>query len=370
MPPLVTGEHHDSLFEIHLSSALGLLACLSLASISNTSAQAQDRIFQFGLIGDMPYTQCRNNNISACLRRLTRLTSPLSSMLATRKMIPGVTIQTQALDCSPALDENYKTIYDSFQSIRHPFILTPGDNDWADCHLVREPKVDPLERLAKVRAMFYPDGRSLGQRTIPVESQSKDAQFTKYRENLRWTIGGVTFATLHIVGSNDNFGRTPEMDAEQPERKAANIAWMRAAFAAAKADGSRGLVLMTQANPGFENYWPPAAKSRYFSPFVPRGQPVPSYPAAFDDYIAALAEELESYDKPVAYLHGDTHLFRIDKPLYSKKTNRAFENFTRVETFGDPDTHWVRVTVDPSDPQLFRFNAEIIPENVVNRRTK
>ena len=69
-------------------------------------------------------------------------------------------------------------------------------------------------------------------------------------------------------------------------------------------------------------------------------------------------------------LHGDTHLLRIDKPLYSKKTNRAFETFTRVETFGDPDTHWVRVTVDPRDAQLFRFDPQIIPDNVVNRRAR
>jgi hypothetical protein len=33
-------------------------------------------------------------------------------------------------------------------------------------------------------------------------------------------------------------------------------------------------------------------------------------------------------------------------------------------------THWVRVTVDPADPQVFRFNAEIIPENGVHRRTQ
>ena len=79
-------------------------------------------------------------------------------------------------------------------------------------------------------------------------------------------------------------------------------------------------------------------------------------------------EELEAFDKPVAFLHGDTHLFRIDKPLYSKKTNRLFENFTRIETFGWPDTHWVRISVDPADPQLFRFKPEIVPENVVNRR--
>ena len=79
---------------------------------------------------------------------------------------------------------------------------------------------------------------------------------------------------------------------------------------------------------------------------------------------------MESFDKPVAILHGDTHLFRIDKPLYSKETNRLFENFTRVETFGWPDSHWVRITVDPADPQLFRFKAEIVPENVVNRRNE
>jgi hypothetical protein len=79
---------------------------------------------------------------------------------------------------------------------------------------------------------------------------------------------------------------------------------------------------------------------------------------------------LESYDKPVAFLHGDTHLFRIDKPLYSKKTNRLFDNFTRVETFGNPDTHWVLVTVDPGNAQLFRFEAKIIQGNIVNRRTQ
>ena len=36
-------------------STLGL-TCLLLASIGDISAQAQDRVFQFGLIGDMPYT--------------------------------------------------------------------------------------------------------------------------------------------------------------------------------------------------------------------------------------------------------------------------------------------------------------------------
>ena len=92
--------------------------------------------------------------------------------------------------------------------------------------------------------MFFPEGQSLGQRTIPVISQAADPQYRKFRENLRWSVGGVTFATFHIVGSNDYFGRTPEMDAEHEERKAANIAWLRNAFSEAKASNSRGLALL------------------------------------------------------------------------------------------------------------------------------
>src|SRR5207237_9142448 len=99
----------------------------------------------------------------------------------------------------PCTDERYKAIYDSFQSVRHPFILTPGDNDWADCHLIRPSRVDPLELLAKVRGMIFPEGRSLGQRTIAVESQGKEPRYAKFRENLRWSISGVLFATLHII---------------------------------------------------------------------------------------------------------------------------------------------------------------------------
>jgi hypothetical protein len=269
----------------------------------------------------------------------------------------------------PCVEEGYKRVLASFQRVRHPLILTPGDNDWTDCHHLQSVKVNPLEGLATVRKTFFPPGRSLGQRTIAVESQASDPAHGKFVENRRWSVGGVTFATAHVVGSNDNFGRNAEMDAEQKERQAANLAWIKAAFAKARAANSRGLVLAIQANVGFENYWPPISKGRYFGPFLGRGgaPPVPKG-SAFGEYVALLVDELESYDRPVALLHGDTHLFRIDKPLYSNKTKRVFENFTRVETFGSPEMHWVRVTVDPADRGLFRFQAEIVPENAASRR--
>lgn len=343
-----------------------LLGACAIAFLAG-SAQAQTA-FQFGLIGDMPYTKVQEREFANVLAELNRADLAFVVHIGDFQFDARPYNRDPSVAAMPCVDDSYKSIYSTFQSVKHPFVLTPGDNDWTDCWPLQAQKVDPLDLLAKIRAMFYPDGKSLGQRTMTVESQSQERQFAKYRENLRWSIGGVTFATLHIVGSNDNFGRTPQMDAEHLERKAANLAWMKAAFARSKADGTRGLVLMTQANPGFENYWPQGAKGRYFGPFFGRGQ-IPAKPeSAFDDYIAALTDELEDYDKPVALLHGDTHLFRVDKPLYSRKTNRMFENFTRAETFGWPDTHWVLVTVDPANPQLFRFEAKIVPQNVVSRK--
>ena len=343
---------------------LPLCAAITLAACWPAGAQT----FQFGLVGDMPYTIAQDDDYRRVIASLNAADLVFVVHVGDMQSSPSDHYESPDTTALPCTDQKYDALSMSFGSIKHPVILTPGDNDWTDCHLIRESKVDPLERLARLRAIFYPPGHSLGQRTMPVESEASVPQFATFRENLRWTVHGVTFGTLHIVGSNDNFGRNAAMDAEHAERKAANLAWIRSLFAEAKRSDARGLVLMAHANLGFENYWPKEPKRRYFRPFVSRGQPLPSRPAAFDEYVEALAEELESYDKPVVFLHGDTHLFRIDKPLYSRKTERLFENFTRVETFGDPNTHWVRITVDEREPQLFRFDAQIIRENIANPR--
>ena len=81
--------------------------------------------------------------------------------------------------------------------------------------------------------------------------------------------------------------------------------------------------------------------------------------------LAVLEQETIAFKKPVVLVHGDSHYFRIDKPLVGAKSGRRIENFTRVETFGNPDVHWVRVTVDPRKPNVFTFRPEIVAENVV-----
>ena len=85
----------------------------------------------------------------------------------------------------------------------------------------------------------------------------------------------------------------------------------------------------------------------------------------YDSFLAALEKETLAFGKPVVYVHGDTHIFRIDKPLVGSREQRIIENFTRVATFGHPDTHWIRATIDPSDPNVFRFRQEFVKANVV-----
>jgi hypothetical protein len=345
--------------------ARAIAAAAAVALCGCATVPGRDGAFDFALIGDMPYTKVQAVEYRRTLAALNATELAFVAHIGDFQFDARPYNRNPAQADMPCVEENYKSVYDSFQSVRHPFILTPGDNDWSDCAPLEARKVDVLELLDRLRTRFYPEGRSLGQRPIAVVNQSSDPRFAKYRENLRWRMADVVFVTLHIVGSNDNTGQGPRTDAEQAERKQANIAWLKAAFA--EAANAKGLVILTQANPGFENFWPDGAKTRYFLPFIARGQPLPKPASAYADYVQALAAALEDYRKPVAFLHGDTHIFRIDKPLYSAKTGRVFENFTRIETFGWPDTHWVRVTVDPADRQLFRFNAEIVPENAVSR---
>ena len=73
-----------------------------------------------------------------------------------------------------------------------------------------------------------------------------------------------------------------------------------------------------------------------------------------------------AFGESVVYVHGDTHIFRVDKPLFGTTSRRSIENFTRVETFGHPNTHWVRAIVDPSDPNVFRFRPQLVKENLVS----
>lgn len=91
-------------------------------------------------------------------------------------------------------------------------------------------------------------------------------------------------------------------------------------------------------------------------------------PDGYVEFLRALREEVTAFRRPVAYIHGDSHYFRIDKPLLDEQ-GRRLENFTRIETFGDNqangnnDVQWVKVLVDSRSREVFAFQPQIVPEN-------
>jgi len=249
-------------------------------------------------------------------------------------------------NCSDSL---YALRHREFSAVPHPFIYTFGDNEWTDC--ARDGK-DPIERLAKLREVFTQGSASLGQRTMPVERQSTEPAYSKYRENVRWIMGDVVFLTLSLPGSNNNRGTdTTTAPAEFTERNAANMAWLREGFAVATRDRKRGVAVFMQANPGLNT-------------IAGRWAPRPR-PDGFADFLSEFQRLAVAFGKPVALVHGDTHYFRVDQPFSDSTTRLVIPTITRAETYGNPNFHAVVMTVDPASPNLFRFEPLVVPRNAM-----
>jgi hypothetical protein len=258
-----------------------------------------------------------------------------------------------------------------FNALEAPAMFTPGDNDWTDCDRPANGGFNSRERLSHERQVFFSTPWSMGMRKLRQEVQS-DAQCLTVggseacTENRRWSKGGVVYATLNVAGSCNNLCDTAPDPAEFAARNAANIAWLKSTFALATQRGAAAVMLITQANPGWDASDPTRAPVR-------NPQTLAEANAAtdgFKDYLLALREEVVAFRKPVAYVHGDSHYFRVDKPFLNDKGQRL-ENFVRVETFGDNaqngnnDVQWIRVHVRPTSREVFSFEPMTVPGNRV-----
>ncbi len=231
-------------------------------------------------------------------------------------------------------DEYFNKIFNYFESFSRPLIYTPGDNEWTDCNREAAGKYDPIERLTLLRKMFFRDSKSLGQKKIPLHSQSNNPEFARYVENVAWEHRGIQFATVHLVGTNNNFKGTD--NTEFIEREKANLAWLDEIYA--RASDKAGLVMFTQADMFY---------SRTISP-------------AYQKIIDKLSQLSRQYGKPVLWVNGDSHRFIVDKPLLNPDKRSTILNFTRLQVFGDADIATVHVTVDPRAKELFTIRQMLM----------
>ncbi len=338
-----------------MRSSVVLCIAGTLLCAANNVAQAKEEQgydkYSIGLWGDLPY-------------------SPEQATIGVPNLITDMNSQNLAFSVhdgdlkagsNSLCDETlYQQSLDYFNSLKAPAMFTPGDNDWTDCDRTSNGSYNAVERLNRERDVFFSTGYSLGQRHLRQEVQDQ------YPENRRWTVGKVTYVTLNIPGSCNNLCDTAPNPQEFAERNAANLEWMQQTFAEAKAKHSAAIMLISQANPGWDLSDSTRAPLRNPKTLVETdGQP-----DGYKDFLLALREEVVAFRKPVAYVHGDSHYHRVDKPFLNDKGQRL-ENFTRIETFGNNqgngtnDVQWLKVFVDPRSREVFSYQPQIVAGNRV-----
>jgi hypothetical protein len=146
---------------------------------------------------------------------------------------------------------------------------------------------------------------------------------------------------VHAVGSGNDLdpwtglgfsSTTTEQRAEFNARTSADVSQIRSAFARAKANNSRAVVLLTQADM-----------------FVGSGN---TYRTAYQSIVRTIAAESASFGRPVYLFNGDTHVFRSDRPLTSSTwlsfygiANPVPNLFRYTIEGGSSMNEWLKVTV-------------------------
>jgi hypothetical protein len=274
--------------------------------------------FSFAAFGDVPYHAGEEPQLVAMIAEMNR--EPLAFAMHVGDF------KSAQSECSDAL---FLQRRETFALSHHAFVFIPGDNEWIDCSRAHWAQRDPLERLAKLRELFFSSDSTLGQAPLPVERQARRG----YPEHLRWIVQNVVFATINVPGPSNNAG----MPQESKPRTAALLDWIRDAFRIARERSAPAIVLALQAN-----IW---SGSRAYAPIL-----------------ATLADEAQRYTGQVLVVHGDTHWHRYDQPLVDPRSGKKVGNVTRLEVYGSPFVNWVHVTVTTGEGKA-RF--EVVPGSQV-----
>jgi hypothetical protein len=306
------------------------------------SAQADaDTGYTFAVIGDIPYG-------AAQIAAFPSVVAQINADPAVQWVDHLGDIKNGSSVCS---DEYFALIKSDFDQFQDPLVYTVGDNEWTDCHRPNNGGYNPLERLARVRQVFFPrPGWTLGQHSARVQSQAD----LGIPENVRWRRADVGFAAVDVVGSNNSLAPwtgqsapTPEQTAEVLGRTSATIQEISDAFAEARHEHERAVVLLLQAD--------------MFDPTVPNPSFADYY--AFQPIVAAIARESASYHGQVYLFNGDSHVYHADNPLGAGSPWLPFygigqqvPNLTRITVDGSSNaTNYLRVTVHPHGPQVLSW---------------
>lgn len=216
-----------------------LCTCLTAVAVLATGtgtawAGAQD--FSFGVI----------NHAAAGVKGDEALRQALAETDADNLAFVVVNgIKSPSESCDDAL---YAERHDLLAQAQNGIFVSLAGSDWITCR-DRENRSDAIERLARMREIFYAGEFSLGASRLPMLRQSLTPKFRSYAENTRWEVGNLLFATVNLPAANNHFLLDGGRNNEFEDRLIANRNWLQHLFAFAALKKSAAIVFFCDGNP-------------------------------------------------------------------------------------------------------------------------
>ncbi len=170
------------------------LACFTALTLAACALPAHGQGTRFAVLGDAPYGAGQEGEFSRVIDRI-------NADDGLRFAIHVGDLKGGSEPCSDALIRHRKSLLDA---LTLPWLYTPGDNEWTDCHHRAAGRFNPVERLAFLRKTFFADPtRTHGPGAFALATQGTTAGFAPFVEHQRFELEGIVFASVHVVGSDN-----------------------------------------------------------------------------------------------------------------------------------------------------------------------
>jgi hypothetical protein len=213
------------------------LAALALAALTAHGALSAEKkdpdLHQFGVIGHSFHDGGGEG-------RLKRAIADESESALAFVVVTGIKGANE-----PCSDKLYEKRREMFDDARRPMIVAPAASDWSDCKNTAGRSV-AIERLNRLRELFFSEPTSLGARKLAVTRLSASAKFRSYAENAHWEVGDVLYATVNLPANNNHYRPEAGRNSEYEDRLVANRFWLNRLFAMAKREKRDALVLFSE----------------------------------------------------------------------------------------------------------------------------
>ncbi|SDC09678.1 hypothetical protein SAMN05428966_10183 [Massilia sp. PDC64] len=145
----------------------------------------------------------------------------------------------------PCTDKLYQKRREVIDDARRPVVVLPAGSDWTECRNSAG-RTNAIERLNRIRELFYGEPKTLGAQKLSVTRQSMSPRFRSYAENAHWSVGKVLYATVNMPANNNHYLNEAGRNSEYEDRLVANRFWLNRLFAIAKRDRLEALVLFSE----------------------------------------------------------------------------------------------------------------------------